>query len=131
MAKALTFWGVIGFLLAVIGGVVAIANWPDTTTKSEVTVSGLQPSVTSVTETGSEAAANVGLIMLGVGSTVLWVVLIAFGVYCGLRMKEEREEGREARRQVDATIADKNRQAREDRQRRMVAKPADEERPTT
>lgn len=131
MAKMLTFWGVIGLLLAVIGGVVAIANWPDTTTKSEVTVSGLQPSVTSVTETGSEAAANVGLIMLGVGSTVLWVVLIAFGVYCGLRMKEEHEERREARRQVEATIADKNRQAREDRQRRMVAKPADEERPTT
>jgi hypothetical protein len=90
MAKTLTFWGVVGFILAAIGAVVTLANWPDTTTTSEVTVNGLEPSVTSVTETGSETAANVGLIMLGVGATVLWVVLIALGVYCGLRMHEER-----------------------------------------
>ena len=34
MAKKLTFAGAIGFLLATIGAVVALANWPDTTTTS-------------------------------------------------------------------------------------------------
>ena len=127
MAKKLTFAGVVGFVLAAIGAVVALANWPDTTTTSEVTVNGLQPSVTSVTQTGSETAANVGLIMLGVGSTVLWVVLIAFGVYCGLRMHEERGQHASTRPLTSVAAERLNAEA----QQRIAAKRAAEKPPGT
>ena len=141
MASKLTFGGVVGFLLAAIGAFVALANWPDTTTTSEVTVNGLEPSVTSVTETGNETAANVGLMMLGVGSTMLWVVLIALGVYCGLRMHEERSQpgpervqpGPKRSRRSHSRPLSTTEQERLNReaQQRIAAKRAAEKRPRT
>jgi hypothetical protein len=94
MANRLRFWGFVGFMLASIGAVVAASNWPESTTRFKTTFGGgLEP---SVRQTGSDSAAHFGLVLLGVGSTMLWVVVGALAVYCGLRAKEEHDEIRES-----------------------------------
>ncbi|MGH3455166.1 MAG: hypothetical protein ACRDPQ_07335 [Nocardioidaceae bacterium] len=126
MANRLTLWGILGFMLAASGAVVAVANWPDTKTEVSSTLDGGIES--SVNETGNEVAANFGLVMLGVGSTMLWVVLIALGVYCGLRMNAEHSQigavrSRRGSMSVDGATAERlNREA----QRRIAAKRAAE-----
>jgi hypothetical protein len=128
MANRLTLWGILGFMLAAIGAVVAVANWPDTETEVSSTLDGGIES--SVNETGNEVAANVGLVMLGVGSTMLWVVLIALGVYCGLRLNAEHGQigavrGRRWSPPVDGATAERlNREA----QQRIATKRAAEKR---
>jgi hypothetical protein len=102
----LTFLGVVGFLLAALGAAIAKLNWPGTT-------------------------ANVGLALLGVGSMVLGGVVIAVGVYCGLRMHEERGQlggGRHgSSRQVSTATAEPlNREAKQRiAARRAADEPAD------
>jgi hypothetical protein len=131
MANRLTLWGIVGFMLAAIGAVVAATHWPETTTEFNSGFGGGLERSTS--ESGNEAAANFGLVMLGIGSAVLWVVVIAIGVYCGLRMRDEMQEGRsepmpsrrESKRQFDAIIAEKARRIEEDRQRRYEKRAAD------
>ena len=125
MANKLTLWGVLGFMLAASGAVVAVTSWPETTTEFESTLSGgLEP---SVSETGSEAAANFGLVLLGVGSTMLWIVLIAFGVYCGLRMLEERRALRGKRGSAQPPASAATESPKQEAKQRIAAKSAAEE----
>ena len=64
--------GIGGFILAVIGGFVAVQQWPET-------------SLVTGEDKGNAVAAFLGLLACGLGQTAVFVAIVACGVRLGVR----------------------------------------------
>jgi hypothetical protein len=79
----LNLWG--GFGIGLLGAIIAIATEPGTKVNENI----FNPALNETVTTGSEGWHNFGMLVFAIGTILMTVAIIGYGVYLGMRAERD------------------------------------------